>query len=144
MKKKKAIETFLIAPEPLDEAIGGGGGEGGRGGGGEEDGRLVTATKRAVLIEEHLQRVAKKPRAPSMYTSMSHAKPTSNVCERLFSQLRMVFSDQRKRLHPSTLEIILFLKVNYFLWEIMTIHLILAVGLGEDIDEDEENDPFYF
>ena len=37
-----------------------------------------------------------------------------------------------------------FLKVNFFLWDIETISRLLAAVLGQDIEEDEEQDPLNF
>jgi hypothetical protein len=51
------------------------------------------------------------------YLDCSFVPPTSNICERLFSTSKLTYSDQRKSLHPETLENILFLKANRSLWD---------------------------
>lgn len=45
--------------------------------------------------------------------SIKTIKPTSVECERIFSNANFIFNKYRKRLHPKTLNIILFLR-NYF------------------------------
>jgi hypothetical protein len=51
------------------------------------------------------------------YIDTSFIPPTSNICERLFSNSKLVYSDLRKSLLPDTLELILFLKVNGHMWD---------------------------
>jgi hypothetical protein len=57
----------------------------------------------------------------SEYHPTWHVLPTSNVCERLFSRAKLVFSERRKRMSPETLEIILYLFCNYELWSPSTV-----------------------
>ncbi len=81
-------------------------------------GRVLSPTVLLIREEEMIQKKAKLPRIISRYSSTVHARPTSNMCERLFSQLKLLFNDHRHRLEPSTLEAILFLKVNFSYWDI--------------------------
>ncbi|KAJ0399190.1 hypothetical protein P43SY_004353 [Pythium insidiosum] len=50
------------------------------------------------------------------YMSLKWVPPTSNVCERLFSKTKFVYSDLRKRLDCETLEFFIFLMVNKEFW----------------------------
>ncbi len=81
----------------------------------------------------------------SRYSSTVHARPTSNLCERLFSQLKIIFNDHRHRMDPSTFEAILFLKYNIGFWDIHLIAQLLGCTLIMDAEDDnEEIDPFNF
>ena len=52
----------------------------------------------------------------SKYRSTAHVLPTSNLCERLFSLAKLILTDLRQNMNPSTLNDILFLKSNRRLW----------------------------
>ena len=52
----------------------------------------------------------------SKYRSTAHVLPTSNLCERLFSLAKLILTDLRQNMNPSTLNDILFLKSNRHLW----------------------------
>ncbi|ETI43357.1 hypothetical protein F443_11669 [Phytophthora nicotianae P1569] len=62
---------------------------------------------------------------PSTYMLLSAIPPTSNRVERLFSIARAVVRDERHRLLPMTLEMILFLKVNGGFWDVATVDACL-------------------
>ncbi|KAE9360430.1 hypothetical protein PF008_g1816 [Phytophthora fragariae] len=51
-----------------------------------------------------------------IYIDTGFVPPTSNICERLFSQSNLVLSDQRRALRPATLEMLVFLRANRDLW----------------------------
>jgi len=55
------------------------------------------------------------------YINIDWIPPTSNLCERLFSRAKLVFSERRQRLLPKNLEIVLFLKLNRNLWTPFTV-----------------------
>jgi hypothetical protein len=70
-----------------------------------------------------LRRVKRsKIQAASDYIDLRFVRPTSNICERLFSVSKMALPDNRKRLLPSSLEMQLFLKINRHLWDIQLYH----------------------
>ncbi|KAE9334672.1 hypothetical protein PF008_g13856 [Phytophthora fragariae] len=52
-----------------------------------------------------------KSRAP-VYMPLEWVPPTSNECERFFSQAKLVYSDLRKSMDPDTLEVLMFLSFN--------------------------------
>ena len=59
-----------------------------------------------------------KVQSPSRYIDCRFIRPTSNMCERLFSISKAAMPDSRKALHPANLEMQLFLKMNGHLWDI--------------------------
>ena len=61
----------------------------------------------------------------SSYRSVLHVIPTSNMVERLFSIARGVLEDKRKRLLPRNVELILYLRMNWKLWNAETIQDIV-------------------
>ena len=71
-------------------------------------------------------RRAKKPRrtdrSTAAYTPLLKViPPTSNHCERLFSQCKYVLSPHRASLMPATFEMIIFLKANRDMWNAGTL-----------------------
>lgn len=63
--------------------------------------------------------IGKKRKAeimPQVFPDLTFIQPTSNVCERLFSQAKLIFTDIRKSMNPASLEMLLFLKVNKQYW----------------------------
>jgi len=62
------------------------------------------------------QRV-KRSRINGQIRPMRHLSPTSNIVERLFSNAKLIMTDQRRKMDPSTLETILMLKLNKDLWD---------------------------
>ncbi|KAG2808954.1 hypothetical protein PC118_g22295 [Phytophthora cactorum] len=51
-----------------------------------------------------------------VYVDTAFILPTSNICERLFSQSKLIFTDQRRVMKPATLEMLVLLKANCTLW----------------------------
>jgi len=74
------------------------------------------------------QELVKQRSNPGKYRSIDHVRPTSNWCERLFSQCKLIKNDHRRRMLPSNLEICLFLKTNRHLWTIRDLQLIINKG----------------
>lgn len=65
----------------------------------------------------------------SNYRCMNHVSPTSAVVERLFSRAKLVMTDQRRCMDPSTLEAILMLRFNRDMWDIYLLDsLVLGVA----------------
>jgi len=63
----------------------------------------------------------------SMYIDdINHVLPTSNICERLFSQAKHVMTTQRSALLPVNFEMLLFLKINQRLWGIQSVHKVMT------------------
>jgi hypothetical protein len=60
----------------------------------------------------------------STYIDCRFIRPTSNVCERLFSLSKFALPDNRKSLLPENLEMQLFLKMNAELWNLELYHSI--------------------
>ena len=52
----------------------------------------------------------------SKYRSTAHVLPTSNLCERLFSLAKLILTDLRQNMSPSTLNDTLSLKSSRRLW----------------------------
>ena len=59
-------------------------------------------------------KIAKK----SHYACLNYVSATSNVVERLFSRAKLVMTDQRRSMDPSTLEAILMLRYNHDIWDV--------------------------
>jgi hypothetical protein len=75
----------------------------------------------------------------SNYISMNVVTPTSNSCERFFSQCGHVWSKQRKSMSPLHLEMILFLKVNRNFWDQNLVKMAIAESrITADAPEDDE------
>ena len=60
----------------------------------------------------------------SKYRSTIHVLPQSNLCERLFSLAKLIMTDRRQSMNPSTLNDVLFLKSNHHLWNVNLIQEI--------------------
>ena len=76
------------------------------------------------------QRV-KRSRINGQIRSMTHISPTSNIVERLFSNAKLIMTDQRRSMDPSTLETILMLKLNKDLWDARDIERIRRQAADE-------------
>lgn len=73
----------------------------------------------------------------SAYKSLDHVSPTSNVCERLFSRTGIIMRPHRRHMDPTTLEMLIFMRMNKDLWSSQTIDIIIN---NEDIQEVIEED----
>jgi hypothetical protein len=77
------------------------------------------------------------------YLPTAHVLSQSNLCERLFSLAKLIMTDRRQSMHPSTLNDLLLLKLNHKLWAVSDIHYMLqTIGDGEPAAEfsDDEDD----
>jgi hypothetical protein len=77
------------------------------------------------------------------YRCTHHVLSQSNLCERLFSLAKLIMSDRRQSMHPSTLNNLLLLKTNRHLWDISDVQNILNdIGEGEPdiVLSDNEDD----
>ena len=69
------------------------------------------------------------------YRSTLHFSATSNICERLFSNARLIMNHLRACMDPDSCEMLLFLKYNYRFWSNpMIIDVILAEN-DPDLDD---------
>lgn len=90
----------------------------------QEDGikkRLMKKQK----IHHHEMESRKRNESSVIYSGLKAISPTSNICERLFSKAGLIFTDLRRSMHPPTLEMVLFLNVNYNLWNERTVDLAI-------------------
>lgn len=69
--------------------------------------------------------------ADSKYVDCRFIRPTSNMCERLFSISKQVLTDSRKSLLPVNLETQIFLKLNRHLWDAELFHTNLPATTAE-------------
>ncbi|KAG6949649.1 hypothetical protein JG687_00014721, partial [Phytophthora cactorum] len=60
----------------------------------------------------------------SLYDDVAFIPPTSNECERFFSSAKLVYSDLRKRLDPSTLEMRVFLMYSKDMRDVYTVESV--------------------
>ncbi|ETP02981.1 hypothetical protein F441_20013 [Phytophthora nicotianae CJ01A1] len=74
-------------------------------------------------------RQAKKPHAPAQKYEelLNQLPPTSNRCERLFSQCKLILTPRRSSLLPANLEMLVFLRANRDLWSIFFSPRLLAL-----------------
>ena len=91
-----------------------------------------------VLREATEKRTSKKKSKNAEYRSVLHVCSNSNICERLFSGNKLVMSDQRKCMDPSTLETVTVLDENSDLWDARDVQefALAAKRNGELQDED--------
>ena len=74
-----------------------------------------------------------------------HVSPTSNICERLFREAKLIMSATRKNMNPDSLNMLLFLKANRRPWpKPSMIQKILndrkVAGFVDDDNDDESED----
>jgi hypothetical protein len=127
-----SISCFLLPREPTDSE-----------GDEEEQGG---AAQLSLLDEIRLtkkQRVEPSNRE-SNYVNLAWIPATSNVVERLFSRLKLVFSTRRKSLSPAHLEMVLMLSFNKALWNMVDVGSVYIPSAsdendGVDADSEEEN-----
>ncbi|KAH9088578.1 hypothetical protein Ae201684P_017187 [Aphanomyces euteiches] len=77
-------------------------------------------------LAERAKKRMKKTGDDKQFMDCRFIRPTSNICERLFSMAKLALTDRRRAMHPQTFEQQVFLKVNMAYWgvdhviEIMT------------------------
>jgi len=57
--------------------------------------------------------------------SIRHLPRCNNICERLFSRTKLIMTDNRKSMDPSTLETIIMLRMNKDLWDERDVEVII-------------------
>ena len=77
------------------------------------------------------------------YQSLHFIPPTSNICERFFSLAKLVYSDLRKAMKRTTLEMILFLRLNRHLWNMEMVQKVVRdKDKGNDGDDNVSDEDF--
>eukprot|EP00834_Sanchytrium_tribonematis_P007978 NODE_822_length_3684_cov_0.348117.p4 type:complete len:120 gc:universal NODE_822_length_3684_cov_0.348117:2116-2475(+) len=87
----------------------------------------------AKILETHAR---KRKKLNSKYVDLSNINPTSNRCERLFSQVRHIFTSVRNRLSPIMLENAVFLKYNTSYWDVSIVQAVERNELASEVDKD--------
>ena len=73
------------------------------------------------------------------YQPLHFIPPTSNICERFFSLAKLVYSDLRKAMKRTTLEMLLFLHLNRHLWDMEMVQKVVR-DKCDDADFDNVSD----
>ena len=77
------------------------------------------------LAQKAALRSKRRKVSMGIYADLNFIPPTSNVVERLFSTARLVLTDYRKSMSPSTFECVMFLKFNSSLWDLNLVSKII-------------------
>ena len=92
----------------------------------------------SILSEAH--RIKRSRTSSSRYRSTLHVASTSNICERLFSQAKLIMSALRKSMKPDTLNMLLLLKANRSMWpDARTIQTIINSLSAEQLIDDDDD-----
>jgi hypothetical protein len=81
--------------------------------------------------------------ASSKYINLKWIPPTSNMVERLFSRMKIVFADRRKSMYPQTMETIMMLTCNRDAWNVNDVNKIYLNRQScklNVVDEEEESE----
>ena len=103
--EKEAVQVFLI--EDIDRDV-------------EE--RELSFVE-SVLLEAEAQQ-KKRPKV-SKYRSTAHVTPVSSICEQTNSISKHIMNDCRKQMDPSSLEMLMILKLNPDLWDKKTVNAVI-------------------
>ncbi|KAG6954801.1 hypothetical protein JG688_00012183 [Phytophthora aleatoria] len=82
----------------------------------------IISGSRLTTREQGACKKASEPR--TSYISLAWVPPTSNECERFFSQVKLVFTDLRKSMDVNTLEVLMFLAYNRDSWDVGSVQAI--------------------
>ncbi|KAG2995039.1 hypothetical protein PC121_g22702 [Phytophthora cactorum] len=82
----------------------------------------MQSTSEISLIQQAFKKHKTSKR--SLYNDVAFIPPTSNECERFFSAVKLVYTDLRKRLDVSTLEMLMFLMYNKDMWDVYTVESV--------------------
>ena len=115
----------------------------------EQDGECIKV-KELGFAEDLLIKKRKrntKKHVNDIYTLLEWIPPTSNVCEWLNSQAKLVITDIRSRMTPTSLEECLFLKSNRHLYDLQFFATAvrdakLQGNLLDDVEEEDSDDDF--
>ncbi|KAF1775949.1 Ribonuclease H-like domain [Phytophthora cactorum] len=64
---------------------------------------------------------AKQDGVATYSSLLKQLPPTSNACERLFSQYKLVLTPQRTSMLPANFELVMFLRANRSMWDVTTL-----------------------
>ncbi|OWZ08901.1 hypothetical protein PHMEG_00018486 [Phytophthora megakarya] len=84
--------------------------------------RQLTPPSELSIVQQAFKR--RKVVKRSRYADVPFVPPTSNECERFFSAAKLVYSDLRKRMDASTLEMLMFLMYNKDMWDGYTVEAV--------------------
>ena len=101
-----------------------------------EDESEGTDFAQRVLDSAEVTKRARLGTYESNYRCLLHIEAQSNVVERLFSRAKLIMTPERRNMNPYRLESLLFLRANYMLWDVYTIH----EALKEDPDVPVESE----
>lgn len=111
-EEKKAISVFrLDATTVVDEHVSSGG-------------FMDKVFAKQAKVQKH-----------SNYRCVNHVSPTSNICERVFSRGKLIFTDQRGSMDPSTFEDILIMRYDD-MWD---MYLVQEIYDAETKKRQEQN-----
>ena len=96
----------------------------------EENNELDDSAFR-LLAENRARKKARHSSSASIYRSTKHIHGTTNSVERLFSRAKIVMTDQRKRITPRHLELLMFLRMNRHLWNEETVQQAMLLDLED-------------
>jgi hypothetical protein len=91
------------------------------------------------ILRQDSERNQKKQKR-SEYRSVAHVASNTNRCERLFSGTKLVMTDQRKCMDPSTLEMVTMLDENSDLWDALDVQEV-ALEWKRNHGEGKEEEP---
>jgi hypothetical protein len=91
----------------------------------------------ASSIRDSLRAEKRQRTETSQYRKTLHVSTTSNICERLNSNARLIMNYLRKHMDPDTLQLIIFLKYNRDFWK--TEKVIDDILGDQTLDEDESD-----
>jgi len=91
----------------------------------------------SALADAHREK-RRKVDSRNNYVATGHVLSQSNLCERLFSLAKLVLSDRRQSMHPSTLNNLLLLKTNRHLWSVVDIQTVIGEANHSDGEPDIE------
>ena len=83
----------------------------------------------AMSYEEEVMRSVEATRAlvkKAEFKSNLHVSPTSTIVERTFSRAGIIMRPHRRHMDPSTLEMLLMLRLNKDMWSEKTIQDIIG------------------
>ena len=117
-RERQSVEMFLRADaEPLPDSV-------------------VSKTN---FADDLLNKRRRLESSRSRYRSTMHVSATSNVCERLFSNARIIMTHLRSSMDPRTCEMLLFLKYNWSIWSNPRIIDEICNQCDADLEENDGN-----
>jgi hypothetical protein len=87
-------------------------------------GQRVQISFEEEMRNEVNSKIAAKSKPPA-YRSTFHISATSNIVERLFSRAGIIMSPRRRGMDPSTLEMLVMLRLNKDMWSAKTLQVII-------------------